>query len=274
MHIEIPSDAREGNWADRARAAGRYIDQLSQLTGELSRLRREALEEAKRDGVPQAKMARELNLASSRISRILSAGVPPERALVSPDGAPVTIAVGSKMTSAGDGAPAEHLSKAAIAAYEVLAGACSDWQVAVQREIVGPPGLIDMNRNALVVMGSPKVLPLVGQVAASDQNIAWGEDTQGRYLHDQNSDQKHRAERGVRDVAYVGRLPRPDGKGHFLYIAGIHAPGTHAGARWVVDHAAEIHAEVGKRPFSTLVTAGLDGDEITSIERSAPIYTR
>ena len=28
------------------------------------------------------------------------------------------------------------------------------------------------------------------------------------------------------DFGYLGRLPRPDGRGTFLYIGGIHAAGT------------------------------------------------
>ncbi|MGH3923260.1 MAG: hypothetical protein ACRDTT_10400, partial [Pseudonocardiaceae bacterium] len=38
------------------------------------------------------------------------------------------------------------------------------------------------------------------------------------------------------DLAYLGRLPRTDSKGTFLYLAGIHAPGTLGAATYLTEN--------------------------------------
>ena len=37
------------------------------------------------------------------------------------------------------------------------------------------------------------------------------------------------------DYGYIGRLPRPDGRGTFLYLAGIHAMGTLGVTQYLED---------------------------------------
>lgn len=46
---------------------------------------------------------------------------------------------------------------------------------------------------------------------------------------------------GTADFAYVGRLPRPDGKGTFLSLAGTHAQGTPGAAHYIANNLVELH---------------------------------
>jgi hypothetical protein len=76
------------------------------------------------------------------------------------------------------------------------------------------------------------------------------------------------------DYAYLGRLPRIDGRGTFLYLAGIHAPGASGAAHYLEGHLSELYAELRTRRFSTIIACTFDPTthEITSSERVTPLY--
>ncbi|WP_051860454.1 hypothetical protein [Streptomyces anulatus] len=76
------------------------------------------------------------------------------------------------------------------------------------------------------------------------------------------------------DVAYFGRLPRPDGKGTFLYVAGIHARGSGGVLHWLNHELATVHRELKVRRFSTPISSRFDPEtlEITKSGRITPFY--
>ena len=77
------------------------------------------------------------------------------------------------------------------------------------------------------------------------------------------------------DYAYLGRLPRPDGAGTFLYLAGIHAPGILGAAHYIADNIAELHRELKTRRFSVLISCQFDPADrrkILSTGRLTPLY--
>lgn len=279
MEIHIPNAARHGPAIERARAAGAVIEQAAAMSNEASRLRREAIEELlATPGWNRARIARELGLDPSRVSRIVKSGTPPERALLSPDGGPVTVALGSKLAQVGDGKPSDMISRDAAEAYDTIRAALDSYGVACTREIVPAPGLVDLNRDRLIVMGSPKVLPVVGQIMASDPHLQFDVDTQGRFLiEDADPPVVYRSPQDVGehgDVAYLGRLPRPDGRGTFLYIAGIHAAGTRGAATYLVDHLEELYKQVKDGLFSLLVSVSYrSADDHTITEATAATRT-
>src|SRR5699024_6000723 len=256
MDIENPVDI--GALTDpheRVKRAHQLVNQAAQLGSEGSRLRREAIEELQAQHVSIKAIADQLGLTSARVSQLARSGPTPERALLSHDGGPVTIAMGSKAQDVG-GSPSDMISRDATEAYESLRDALDSYSVKSSKEIVPAPGLLDLNRDRLIVMGSPKVLPTVGQIMASDPNLAFGADEDGRYLIELKSGTIHRSPQDsgdTSDFAYIGRLPRPDGTGSFLYIAGIHAAGTHGAARYLVDNAPELHKYVKDKLFSLVV---------------------
>ena len=112
----------------------------------------------------------------------------------------------------------------------------------------------------------------------ADPHLAYASDDQGWYLVDKTTGTEYRSpmDQGETvDYAYVGRLPRPDGKGTFLYLAGTHAPGTLAAAHFVADNIVELHKELRNRRFSTLITCHYDRKDrkkILDTERLTPIY--
>lgn len=260
MDLQIPETVRTGPAKDRAIFAGELIDRLASVSSELSRIRREALEEMKTESKSNAQIAREINLDPSRVSRILTKGTPPERALLSPQGDPVTIALGSKL-EVGRTDPSDMISRDAANAYDLLKDSLSAYGVQATREVVPSPGLVDLNRENLIVIGSPKVLPLLSQVLGADPVYTFSEDEWGRHLLNKETREVYRSPKDMgksADYAYVGRLPRPDGQGTFLYLAGIHAPGTNGAARYLIDNLAEVYRAVRTRRFSVLVEAEYD----------------
>lgn len=262
---------------DRVSAAHDLTNQLSEEASEASRLRRDAIAELDQAGIAPHTIARHIGLTRSRISAILKQGPQAERALFSPNGGAVTIALGSKY-SEQSGAPADMISRDATDAYETLATAMRDFGLSYSREIVPSPGLLDLNRPNLVVLGSPKVLPTVGQIVASDPHLNFVDDGAGRSILHRDTGDMYRSPQdqgNSADYAYIGRLPRPDAGGRFLYLAGLHAAGTHGAARHLVDHAEAIHRAAKNSLFSQLIRVTYADRErrITQTEELTPLYT-
>ncbi len=55
------------------------------------------------------------------------------------------------------------------------------------------------------------------------------------------------------DYAYLGRLPRPDGRGHWLYMAGIHAAGAQGAAMYLERELTDLYRTVRSGCWSCLV---------------------
>ncbi len=276
MSFPIPDNVRNGPPADRALNADRLYTEVTELSGEVARLRREAIEEMLSAGSTKAEVARLLGKHPTRVGRIVSSSPAPERALLSPDGAPVTVALGSKVSEVG-GKPSDMISRDAAEAYDALRTAIDGYGLVCSREVVPAPGLVDLNRPNLVVMGSPKVLPIIGQILASDPHLGFAEDDQGRHLVDYTTGTKYHSPQDngeSADYAYIGRLNRPDGQGTFLYLAGIHAAGTHGAVRWLVENLPDLYREARNKPFSLLTWATYDDkDRERSITETGTLTT-
>ena len=258
----------------RAIAAHNLIDDYQSAVGELSRLRREALEELLVDGMNQTQLAELLNMSRSRISQLLSAGVRPERAFLGTG--TVTVALGGKH-EAGKDKPGAVVSAEALAAFEMLAELARSHGLKAEYEVVPPPGFVTLNRQNLIVACGPRLSPLVQQVLESDTNIGFAKDGDGWHLTELSSGAVHRSpsESGkAADLAYIGRLPRPDGKGTFLYIAGIHAIGTAGAAHYIENNLAELYRETKTRRFSTIISCEFDPEtrQVTGSARITPLY--
>ncbi|WFE65464.1 hypothetical protein [Micromonospora sp. WMMD714] len=105
------------------------------------------------------------------------------------------------------------------------------------------------------------ILPFVGQVVAADTRFGFRADDDGHYLVNHQTSEAFRSPSDSGepvDYGYLGRLPRPDGRGTFLYLAGIHAMGTLGVARYLHDHLDELYREVKNRRFSLLVACTYD----------------
>lgn len=261
MKALVRDVAAETDPAKRARLASERMDQLGQVIDELSSLRQDSVLELVNAGMKPAAIARTLGITRSRVTQILSSGAPQERAFFGTRA--ITVAIGGKLEgSRSDGAEQPVVSAEAMAAYELLADAARSVGLDVTAEVVPPPGLVDLARPDLVVLTSPRLLPIVGQVLGADPAYGFDHDDQGWYLVDKINHVAHRPPRDTTgdpvDYAYLGRLPRPDGRGTFLYLAGVHAMGTLGAATYLADNLATLWREHRQRRFSMLLTSTYD----------------
>ncbi|MGC4792133.1 sigma-70 family RNA polymerase sigma factor [Micromonospora sp. DT178] len=221
-----------------------------------------------------AQIAQMVGMTRARVGQLLSSGPRPERAMLGTG--PLTVAVGGKF-EAGKKDPYAVVSAEMLATYEKLSNLARGLGLKTEYEVVPPPGMVDLNRTNLVVVGSPRILPFVGQVLASDPKLGFGKDDGGLYLvNHQTGEEFHSpSDKGQPvDYGYIGRLPRPDGRGTFLYLAGIHAMGTLGVAQYLEDHLDELYREVKNRRFSLLVASTYDPATrtIKKVDALTPIY--
>lgn len=268
--VEALPDAR-----GRALTAHKLIDDYQAAIGELSRIRRSALEELLTGEMTQAQVAEMLGMSRSRVSQLLSAGTRPERAFLGT--AKLTLSIGGKF-EVGRTDPGAVLSAEAFAAYEILAETARNVGLESGYEIVPPPGHVHLNRPNLIVLTNPRLLPFLSQVMEADPHLRYVEDEKGWFIKEPESGKEYRSPRDdgeSADYGYLGRLPRPDGKGSFLYIAGTHAQGTLGTARYVADNLPELYRELKSRRFSTVILCRYDPKDrrkITSTERVTPLF--
>jgi hypothetical protein len=264
--------AQIGPPRERALIAHRMIDEYQVAIEELSRVRRDALHDLMADGMTQTQIADLLEMSRSRVSQLLSAGTRPERAFLG--SGRLTVAIGAKQ-EVGRADPGEVVSAETFKAYDILAELARAVGLDVAQEVVPPPGLVHLNRQNLIVMTAPRLLPFLGQVMEADPYLRFATDEHGWYLATVDGETTFRSPRDTgenADYGYIGRLPRPDGKGSFLYLAGIHAQGTLGAAQYVAENIGQLHKELKNRRFSTIVLCRFDRQSILSTERVTPLH--
>lgn len=261
------TDARE-----RALAAHRLIDDYQAAIGELSRVRRESLEELLASGMTQTQIAHLLDMSRSRVSQLLSAGVRPERAFLGTGR--LTVAIGGKQ-EVGRHDPGDVISAESFRAYNLIADLARSLGLDAACEVVPPPGHVHLNRPNLIVMTSPRLLPFLGQIMEADPHLRFQVDDKGWFLSTADGSQQFRSPRDNGenyDYAYLGRLPRPDGKGTFLYLAGIHAQGTLGAAQYLVDNLPALYKDFKTHRFSLIVKAEFGRQGVQSVRQETPIF--
>jgi predicted XRE-type DNA-binding protein len=260
---------------ERALKIGSLIDEHQATIAELSRLRRETLEELLASGMTQTQIAELLDMSKGRVSQLLSAGVRPERAFFG--NGKLTVAIGAKR-EVNRTDPSNMLSAEAFTAYERLADAARAVGLDAVNEVVPAPGHVHLNRPNLIVLTNPRLLPFLSQVMEADPHIRYLVDDKGWYLVDITTKTEYRSPRDAgetADYAYVGRLPRPDGKGTFLYLAGLHAPGTLGAACFIVNNLTDLYRELKARRFSAVIRCEFEPDNqlnMIKAERVTPLY--
>jgi len=261
---------------ERALAVNSRIDDHQAAIAELSRIRREALEELLSSGISQTRLADLLGMSRSRISQLLSVGTRPERSFLG--SGKLTVAIGSKREADKKRSVSEMISAECFTAYEMLSETARLVGLDVAQEIVPPPGIVHLNRANLIVLTNPRLLPFLSQVMEVDPYIRYVQEDKEWHLVDVSTGTEYRSpkDRGESsDYGYIGRLPRPDGKGTFLYLAGTHAQGTLGAAVYVVDNLPSLYRDLRTRRFSTIVECRFDPEnqlKITSVEPVTPIY--
>lgn len=280
INFEVPPVAqmlREiENPLERTKAAHSAVDQLQDEVNKVLHLRRDGIEELIEAGMKASDVADELGVSKSRISQLRTQGARPERAFFG--SGTLSIAIGTKPEHGRKDTAAKYVvSTESMNAFHVLADAARALGLDAVNEEVPPPGLVNLNRPNLVVLTAPRVLPFLEQVLAADAHLGFKEDSSGWYLVDKTIGVEYRSpsDKGIsQDYGYIGRLPRPDGNGTFLYIAGIHSEGTLGAAEWLSENVSKLYRQFKTRRFSVLLSVNYDEKtrKITTVEPLTQIY--
>jgi predicted XRE-type DNA-binding protein len=274
--------------ADRAKAVLDAQDRHRQAISTLSAMRREIIDAMRASGLRPADIAKQLGVTRSRMSQLMTAvGPGPERAFLG-DGR-LTIVVGQKPVHGNHNIKGPGVALETLNAHDRLKELAATYQLETDREEVPQPGFFDLNRDNLIVMAGPRLFPMVGQILDGDPDLRFEVDADGEWsLHDLNTGEVHRptprdadnkpvTDGPARDFGYLGRLPRPDGKGTFLCLAGIHATGTQGVAAHIEAALPQLYAEVKTRRFSMAIECEYDPENnntVTAAKPASPIYKR
>lgn len=260
-----------------------YLEEVARaakIVAEAQGLRDQAIIRAITEGRKNhAEVGRAADLTRQRISQIVQGiGPGPERAFWGAGDDGIVIAVGEKIEAPKEasGPLGPVVTAEAREAYDILRATADQMGVDAAYEPIPPPGFVDLNRPGLVVICGPRLSPMVGQVLGSDQILGFAKDNDGWYLADRQQDQAWHSplDTGeLADIGYLGRLPRPDQRGTFLYIGGIHAGGTSGVALYLSRHLKELWRDVKMNRFSALIRCTLtENRAVTNCELVAGPY--
>jgi hypothetical protein len=260
---------------EKLRQATARITAAQEEVTELARLRRRVIEDLRGQGLSYADIAQQAGLSRGRIHQIRQQGPRPEGAFLG-TGA-VVIATPLKK---------EAIQARPVVAVEDVTGAqrlgdlARSLRLEPSFETIPLGGQIDLNRPNLVVICGPRISPAVAHTLAQDDRYQFKRGAEGPWtLVDTLSGQVFRSgqdeeRRRHWDIAYLGRLRRPDGKGSVIIFTGIHPQGSLGVVHLLCTSLAEIHGATKGREFSVLVGTQYDPDshEPLSVELITPYH--
>jgi hypothetical protein len=273
MHADVQKVTEIVDPAQRAREASRVMDIFGKGVEELSRTRREAIDELLASGKTQAEVGALIGVSRARVSQLLRQGPAPERAFLGFD--MLTVVVAGKVES-GRPDPQPVVAQDDLVAYDRLSRLAKTVGLETTYEVVATGGFVRLNRDNLIVFCGPRHAPNVREVLESDESIGFEQDEKGWFLVDRRTGKTYRSGMDAgepRDVAYMARLPRPDGKGTFLYAAGIHAVGENGAVHFLEHQLADMYRELKARRFSALIECEYDAASETREIVSSKLVT-
>jgi cell division protein FtsL len=252
----------------------RLADAQQEVT-ELARLRRRVVQDLHAQGLSYAQIAAKAGLSRGRIHQIRHTGPAPEGAFLG-SGA-VTVATPLRRD--------DERGRTVVAVDDVSSGKrledlARSYGLAVTSEHVPVSGEIDLNRDGLVIVCGPRMSQDMWNTYAQDPVLRWEKVEDGPWtVVDRLTGTVHRSGQDSDparpyDIGYLGRLPRPDGKGSLLAIAGIHTQGSLGVVQLLASELNSLWGQVGDRRFSTLVGVEYDPEtsEPRSVELVCPLY--
>jgi hypothetical protein len=252
----------------------RLADAQQEVT-ELARLRRRVVQDLHAQGLSYAQIAAKAGLSRGRIHQIRHTGPAPEGAFLG-SGA-VTVATPLRRD--------DERGRTVVAVDDVSSGKrledlARSYGLAVTSEHVPVSGEIDLNREGLVVVCGPRMSQDMWNTYAQDPVLRWEKVEDGPWtVVDRLTGTVHRSGQDSDparpyDIGYLGRLPRPDGKGSLLAIAGIHTQGSLGVVQLLASELNSLWGQVGEHRFSTLVGVEYDPEtsEPRSVELVCPLY--
>ncbi|MFC9140954.1 sigma-70 family RNA polymerase sigma factor [Streptomyces bacillaris] len=252
----------------------RLADAQQEVT-ELARLRRRVVQDLHAQGLSYAQIAAKAGLSRGRIHQIRHTGPAPEGAFLGRGS--VTVATPLRRD--------DERGRTVVAVDDVSSGKrleelARSYGLDVTSEHVPVTGAIDLDRDGLVVVCGPRMSQQMWDTYAQDPVLAWERAEDGPWtVVDRKTGLVHRSGQDSAparpyDVGYLGRLPRPDGQGTLLAIAGIHTQGSLGVVQLLTNDLNTLWGQVGDQRFSTLVGVEYDPDtsEPLSAELLCPLY--
>jgi hypothetical protein len=257
------------------RAATEQLSIAQQDVTELARLRRRVIQELHEQGLSYADIAEAAGLSRGRIHQIRHQGPAPEGAFL---GTGLVRIVTPLKRDEIKGRPVVAVEDVAIA--KQLEDLARSYQLDVEQEHVPLSGDIDLNRSGLIVVCGPRLSDQMRELYEQDPVISWEKTPAGAWalrdsstgkLYVSGSDQEPPA---PSDVAYLGRLRRPDGDGDVIAFTGVHPQGSLGVSHLITTEIGSLWSETRDRRFSLIVGVKYDPDthEPLTVERLTPIH--
>jgi hypothetical protein len=167
-----------------------------------------------------------------------------------------------------------------VAASKRLEDLAHSYGFDVEQEHISLTGEVDLNRPGLIVICGPRLSEDMRRLYERDPVLAWEKtpagpwalrDTATGSLYTSGSD---RDPPKSYDAAYLGRLPRPDGKGQVIAFTGIHPQGTLGVVNLLTAEIGAMWSQLKDREFSVVVGVRYDPDshEPVEVEQLTPLY--
>ncbi|NKY45985.1 MULTISPECIES: hypothetical protein [Nocardia] len=258
---------------ERLKAATEGVAAAQQTINELTRIRRAVIRELHAEGWTFARIGAAAGLSRARIHQVSTQGPVPEGlffghgplTVLTPDLRAVTRA--TPLIGAPDAAAPHRLA-------ELLRQL--GFTVTVERFLPGRP--VDLDREGLIVLGGPELSPSLRYLVSADPRLRRTLARAGRVrraIEDRAARRIYRPG-GTEpfDIAYLARLPRPDGHGTILVIDGLHPPGSLGAIRLLGTRLATLHERADTRAFSAVIGVRYDrhtGEPI-EVDLLTPIY--
>ncbi|NEA28319.1 sigma-70 family RNA polymerase sigma factor [Actinomadura bangladeshensis] len=256
------------------RAATERLAEAQQEVTELARLRRRLIQDLHAQGMSYAQIAQAAGLSRGRIHQIRHTGPAPEGAFLG--SGEVTVVTPLRPDPASD---RTYVALDDLKTGQRVEELARTFDLAVNSDHVGIDGGIDLNRPGLLVICGPRMSPAMREAYDKDPVLEWERDEVGWLLRDIRTGDEHRSGQEddpprPYDIGYLGRLPRPDGNGSFIAIAGVHPEGSLGVVHLLTTDIGSLWGQVGGDRFSVVVGTEYapDTHEPVRTELLTPIY--
>ncbi|MGW1014541.1 sigma-70 family RNA polymerase sigma factor [Streptomyces termitum] len=238
----------------RVKAAAELMGDLQAAVVETSRMRKESIAWLRDHGHSMADVAKLMGVSRARVAQLRDVGPPPERAFLGTEHVRVLVPM-----RAGE---REYVALEDSSTGQKLLALAHQVQLEGDLGYIPTTGEIDLGHEDLIVVCGPKSSPVTAEALGRDPKLLFETLPDGRWaLTERDSGTVHTSPSDdpdspvPEDIAYLGRLPRPDGQGTFLLIAGIHAVGSLGVAHFLAENITDIYQEAGTKPFSMVIAA-------------------
>lgn len=246
----------------RVKAAADLMTELQSAVIETSRMRKESIAWLRKNGHSMADVAKLMGVSRARVAQLRDAGPPPERAFLGTRSVQVAVPLrpGER----------EYVAVEDSSTGQKMLALAQGLQLEGELQYIPVSGELNLDREDLVVVCGPKTSAAVAAALGLDPRLSFETLPDGRWalveresgkVYTSPSDDPNDA--APADVAYLGRLPRPDGQGTFILIAGIHAVGSLGVAHYLAENLASLYEQAGTSPFSMVVACDYTPEDKT-----------